>query len=307
MQNETCKSHVETCKLPPLHIVKNLMAKSLLYCVNCGDNGHIHKNCNQPILSYGIICYNKFNNKFLLIQRKHSIAYVDFIRGKYSFNDINFLIMLLENMSNEEKQNILTKNYIDLWNELWINRGNECPDTNRTFEFRKAKNMYELLVEGLIINNEVYTLKNMINSTLYDSTSHDFGGKAPKSTIIEWGFPKGRRNKFETNIACAFREFFEETKINLISENETQSKQKFTHHNNNVFIEEFIGNNGLSYKYTYFLIIINYPVDPFIDQNDLDQISEVGDVQWFSYQECFEKLVCQRKQSILKKIYDSHL
>ena len=27
----------------------------------------------------------------------------------------------------------------------------------------------------------------------------------------EWGFPKGRRNYQETDIKCAFREFYEET------------------------------------------------------------------------------------------------
>ena len=29
-----------------------------LYCNNCGNKGHIYRNCKFPVLSYGIICIN---------------------------------------------------------------------------------------------------------------------------------------------------------------------------------------------------------------------------------------------------------
>ena len=56
-------------------------------CANCGNVGHTHKLCREPIISYGIICFRVMDDEkfeYLLIQRKHSIAYIDFIRGKYN-------------------------------------------------------------------------------------------------------------------------------------------------------------------------------------------------------------------------------
>ncbi len=29
------------------------------YCNNCGNYGHLYKNCRHPILSYGIILYHR--------------------------------------------------------------------------------------------------------------------------------------------------------------------------------------------------------------------------------------------------------
>ena len=58
------------------------------YCNNCGNYGHIYKNCRHPILSYGIILYHKckFTDeiKIVMIERKDSLAYIEFLRGKYS-------------------------------------------------------------------------------------------------------------------------------------------------------------------------------------------------------------------------------
>ena len=85
--------------------------KQNIYCVNCGEKGHIVKECFAPITSYGIISFKinknedddkydkneKLNSilrseficdkkeeypkiKFLMIQRKDTIGYIDFIR-----------------------------------------------------------------------------------------------------------------------------------------------------------------------------------------------------------------------------------
>ena len=161
-------------KLPPIDLVKKFMNLDLT-CSNCGCIGHLYKTCQEPVMSYGIICYNKKSKKFLLIQRRHSIAYVDFIRGKYSFDNMNFLNMLLENMSIEEKNNLLTKNFTDLWNELWINSEGNAYRYN---EYKKSKNMFNILYDGFYINNRTYELESLIKDA-----------KSPKE--IEWGFPKG--------------------------------------------------------------------------------------------------------------------
>ena len=56
------------------------------YCNNCGNFGHIYKHCRHPILSYGIILYDDSipdNIKIVMIERKDSISYIEFLRGKY--------------------------------------------------------------------------------------------------------------------------------------------------------------------------------------------------------------------------------
>ena len=57
-------------------------------CNNCGKLGHTFKNCKYPITSYGVILYRFVNDKpkILMIQRKDSLCYTDFLRGKYNIN-----------------------------------------------------------------------------------------------------------------------------------------------------------------------------------------------------------------------------
>jgi len=276
-------------KLPPIELVKKCMNLDIS-CSNCGKMGHLYKICQEPIMSYGIICYNKKTKKFLLIQRRHSIAYVDFIRGKYSFDDIKFLYMLLENMSVDERNNLLTKNFDELWRHLWIGMGTESSYIvpYRNNELKKSRNMFEIFNDGLYINNQSYSLKSII-----DDVKHI-------KNIVEWGFPKGRRNKNESDIVCAVREFKEETNM-IINKYDIESSKN--HCFRNKFIEEFIGSNGISYKYIYFVYITtDSPEELYINKDNLDQIFEVGDIGWFSYEDAIKKIKCRRKRGILRKI-----
>ena len=55
-------------------------------CNNCNKSGHLFHNCRLPITSYGIILFRTMNKvkQFLMIRRKDTFGYIDFIRGKYS-------------------------------------------------------------------------------------------------------------------------------------------------------------------------------------------------------------------------------
>jgi 8-oxo-dGTP pyrophosphatase MutT (NUDIX family) len=110
----------------------------------------------------------------------------------------------------------------------------------------------ELIRNGVNINNEVITLKNLIDNspTTWEET--------------EWEFPKGRRNFNEKDLECALREFEEETgilssKINIIE-------------NVLPFEEIFIGTNHKSYKHKYFLAYMNENED----QLNNFQVTEVS-------------------------------
>ena len=190
-------------------------------CNNCGNYGHLVYNCKKPITSLGILCVRYVNSEyeFLLIQRKDSLGYVDFLRGKYNEHNDYQLNHIISEMTDEEIDNIKTKNYRDLWDKLW-NKVNEKYE-------QKNEDKYNYIKE-----NKSYLLK-------YNSW-----------TEPEWGFPKGRRNFKEKDLECALREFEEETGydkkyINIIK-------------NLNPFDEIFTGSNFKSYKHKYFLSKINY-------------------------------------------------
>ena len=67
--------------------------KSDTYCGNCGKKGHNYRNCLAPIISLGIVLVDKRHSKkkYLMIQRRDTLGFVEFMRGKYSINNINSL------------------------------------------------------------------------------------------------------------------------------------------------------------------------------------------------------------------------
>ena len=59
----------------------------VIYCGNCGEKGHMYRDCKYPIISLGVILFDYSRSKdeiqYLLVRRKDSIGYVEFLRGKY--------------------------------------------------------------------------------------------------------------------------------------------------------------------------------------------------------------------------------
>ena len=98
------------------------MDKEKYLCNNCGVYGHLFYNCKKPITSFGIICFriNLYNKiEYLMVQRKDSLGYVDFLRGKYKMFNLNIISEMTE-----EIENIKKHSYSELWNKLW-NKKNE--------------------------------------------------------------------------------------------------------------------------------------------------------------------------------------
>ena len=74
-------------------------------CRNCGNFGHKLKNCKFPRLSYGIILFND-KNEIVMIEKRDSISYIEFIRGKYTTDNIEYIQLLIDRMSVLEKKKI---------------------------------------------------------------------------------------------------------------------------------------------------------------------------------------------------------
>jgi 8-oxo-dGTP pyrophosphatase MutT (NUDIX family) len=242
------------------------MIKNTNVCNNCGKQGHSFHHCKLPIVSYGIIAFKKGenqNHQFLMIRRKNSFGYIDFIRGKYSPYNIHQLQNIINEMSISEKEKIKEKTFDELWRDMW----GEPTNLQYKNEEQVSSKKFEVIKTGVTINSEVFTLESMIeNST---TTWVD----------TEWEFPKGRRNHKEKDLECALREFEEETGI----------PQVFISVIENVlpFEEVFIGTNHKSYKHKYFLA---YMKEPDYDYLLNYQTSEVSKIEWKNLSECLRDI-----------------
>ena len=64
-------------------------------CNNCGKSWHVYKQCKLPIVSIGLINVNE-KKEYLMICRKKSLGYVDFLCGKYSLSSILHIMNLID-------------------------------------------------------------------------------------------------------------------------------------------------------------------------------------------------------------------
>ena len=241
--------------------MKNKIIDKITYrtqcCRNCGLNGHIYKNCPHPIISFGIICYKMEGNdiKYLMIQRKDSLSFMEFIRGKYDTANIDYIKKLLTNMTISERNMILNYKFEDIWNYVWLQNDNSINKNNK--EFINSKIKFYTLNENNFLKNYITSIKSIYNEQ-------------------EWGFPKGRRKMRETDVDCAVREFYEETRI---KKDELQLITDII-----PFEEIFFGTNGIMYKHLYYVAKLdNIDVNIKIDNDCMEQVRETRAIKWYNY------------------------
>tara|TARA_B100001057_G_scaffold480090_1_gene552537 strand:- start:51 stop:854 length:804 start_codon:yes stop_codon:yes gene_type:complete len=248
-----------------------------IFCGNCGKTGHIYKDCHAPVTSCGIILYKKVEGKYkyLLIQRKDSIGYIEFLRGKYDINNIDYIKVLLERMTIEEINNIKNNEFDILWNNLWLNRNikqylQESENSKRKFNELKSRK-----------ENNLFTIIDNTNITYIEK---------------EWGFPKGRRNLKEGDFDCACREFEEETGY--------ERKDYFILRNIRPLEEVFEGSNKIRYKHIYYIGLSRVDKKLEICKDNIHQITEIGNLDWFSFEEALQKIRPYNieKKNVLKKL-----
>jgi len=233
-------------------------------CNNCGKTGHISALCKLPIASYGIICCRIINNKYeyLMIRRKDTFGFIDFIRGKYNLKDIDQIQNIIDQMSNDEKMNIISNSYNTLLTNMW----GENIGYQQKNEEQSASRKFQQLIQGVSFKNSEIKLVDIVNNS-------NTNWSEP-----EWEFPKGRKNINEKDYDCAIREFEEETGILRDNIDIVSNLLPFT--------ESFIGTNYKSYKHKYFLAIIK---DSQVNLSNY-QATEVSKLEWKSYINCIEDI-----------------
>jgi len=241
-------------------------------CNNCGKQGHSFHQCKLPITSYGIILCRPSNKgvQFLMIRRKDSFGYIDFIRGKYSPYNIEQLQHTINEMSVIEKKQIITEPFNKLWAMMW---GNTSSENQFRSEESISVKKFELITNGVYINNVKYTLRDLVEKS---DTAW---------TETEWEFPKGRRNPQERDLDCGLREFEEETGYPQDSIAIVENILPFE--------EIFIGSNHKSYKHKYFLAYMseykNQEKDDMVNLQKY-QKSEVSKLEWKTLDECLKSI-----------------
>jgi 8-oxo-dGTP pyrophosphatase MutT (NUDIX family) len=311
--NINCNDDNECINYEGIKDNKIVILKKNYYCTNCNKKGHTYKKCNNPIISNGIICLKidlnisidykqlsdyintHFNSKiymeninidkdtvnknikFLLIQRKNSLGYLEFMRGRY--DDNKKLAYLLEQMTQIEIDDIINREFDDLWNELWDINNIRNKNHYKEYTISKQK-FYELRLDS-ITNNIIKNTKPLYN-------------------FNEWGFPKGRRELYESDLICAMRELEEETFLKendyIVLENCKKIKEYLT------------GTNGINYLHNYFIALTTTVPDPnqmpstAPTQTPPAPNKEIGDIKYCDYNECIE-LVRPYHLNKLKIVY----
>ena len=254
-------------------------------CANCGLVGHLYKQCNQPVTSFGVVlCWRARGspeNRFLVVQRRDSYSYVEFIRGKYDLGNREYAVHLFSSMTEAERSAISRYTFCQLWDNLWNgcrfptgdataaggeraatgggeraataggSDGDEQQSAARLpvsrygnrMEFFDARAKFLRLREGVAMK----TRGGLGATILFDLDYLVSAGRAADYGYVvpEWGFPKGRRNMSgESGLECALRELREETGIHQSDLEVVKGKP---------FEEVFTGSNGVRYRHVYYM------------------------------------------------------
>ena len=140
------------------------------YCNNCGIKGHLYKDCHNPIMSFGHILFGRDNNKILMIQRKDSLCYIDFIRGKYDIYNIPYIQILFDKCTVNEKHNILKESYETLWKRLWLTDTLEDVQYN---DYMKGHDKFIRLKKGFLYNKTHKEPRKLSRQTILMSGEYD--------------------------------------------------------------------------------------------------------------------------------------
>lgn len=241
-------------------------------CNNCRKHGHYFHQCKLPVTSYGIILFRVSDGvpQFLMIRRRHSFGYIEFIRGKYASHNTEQIQVIIDEMAAHEKADILQYDFKTLWIQMW----DESAGSHHRSEEHASHKKFDLLKSR--------QLDNMIRES------------PTRWTETEWEFPKGRRDYLEKDVDCALREFEEETGISKTHVDLFRNVMPFE--------EIFVGSNQLSYKHKYFL-------GQFVGQTQIDtdsfQTSEVSKMEWKTLEQCLTDIRPYNfeKRNIIQRIH----
>jgi 8-oxo-dGTP pyrophosphatase MutT (NUDIX family) len=170
---------------------------------------------------------------------------MDFMRGKFPIYQKNYIMNMLTQMTVDEKKRLRTR----------IKEGS-------------IKEKINILNGGVVTSTDRYDLESLLDeSDLFETW-----------TEPEWGFPKGRRIRCETDLECAIREFNEETNV---------PRDAYTILKDIRLEETFVGLNGIRYRHVYFVALLTAPDQVNVHQKmTYMQRREISAIGWKTFPEC---------------------
>jgi 8-oxo-dGTP pyrophosphatase MutT (NUDIX family) len=254
----------------------------MIYCTNCGQPGHMTKQCTDPITSFGAIVFRirgdwnqaksllssdsaitgletvpNSNIEFLLIQRRDSLGFIDIVRGKYKHDDYDYIKQQVRGMTLLERERILMTPFDTLWEDLW------GPPVEGSNHYRSEKEVSRIKLEKL--RSGTPSLESIIQETMQIWLTP------------EWGFPKGRRDVGESEYACALRELKEETGLTECDIIPVKNMHTIS--------ELFFGSNRIQYCHKYYVFFAPDEKDIVYDKTNSHMRQEIGDLRWCSVNE----------------------
>lgn len=284
----------------------------------------------MPITSFGVIIFRihptSGQREYLMIRRKDTLGYVDFVRGKYQVreNDINrqYILNMFKQMTRKEKERIRTLPFDVLWTELWnpvnsatIGTGTRETPVDEPYLEEPSPPLWSPPGSGFTSSSK-YRNEESCSSDKFNKISWSEEHAVQRAAVVpstavrpptllesiieesnqydtfeeaEWGFPKGRRNYQERDYDCAIREMVEETGFQM---------QHLKNIKNLLPFEEiFLGSNYKSYKHKYYLMYISYEHTIHHNMNNYER-AEVSCMQWKTFDDCLRSI---RPYNIEKK------
>lgn len=217
--------------------------------------------------SYGIACC-RINTKtnepeVLMIKKKYTYAFFDFVFTRYNKNDNNRLKKLFNQMSYSEKIDILQLDFDKLWCRIRLTIPIKSKIQSEMAEYNTYITKKKRFNWNFVDSDKGKRLKRLINGTM--------------SIDALWEIPKGRPNTGEKPINTALREFKEETDISI---------NKFTFLVHIKPIVTVYTSNNITYKHTYFMAVANkFNWNPTINFSSYEQMMEIECIDWVSFNE----------------------
>lgn len=220
----------------------------------------------------------------LLVKKRTTWCYSQFLFGNYqinvnnnnnkrSKNDKISLQYIVNNLTSQEKIQIMSGNFNYMWYHLWlfIPGDNNYNNWLKT-DFYPFTNKYPVTITQLYKQSYArYQLLSDVKLNLIHKTIIQSAHIEP----FMWEIPKGGMNSDETLMECAIREFEEETTIPN-SEYIIFNKKIFTFNN------QYDININKQFRYYAAVNINRSYVIPTINFYDKIQIKEIDDIKWFS-------------------------
>lgn len=234
--------------------------------------GHISRNCNKPIRSYGVILLKDIEteSKIVLINRKDSVCYIDLVRGRYNIHNKLKLELLFSRITVDEYNKLKNDSFENIWKDLW-------------------------LIETVVYNNDFnYCNKKCKELKKIIDMFKDF----PVYKETEWEIPKGKQNKNELYHVTAKRELQEETNI--------KEEDYDLIINISSINELFLGEDDMQYENIYYIGLCNNDKNIKINKNNPEQINEVKDIGLFTKKDALLKIRHYNisKLKIINNIFD---